>query len=81
MPQLKLFNTPNHNQLGGGGAAGSYPQQQPLGLIEHLQSTQQVSGENEEVKSDKLAYYSKLYSGSHAKIPLPTANSIIPKKY
>ena len=40
-----------------------------------------MKGDNEEIKSDKLAYYSKLYSGSHAKIPLPTANSIIPKKY
>ena len=30
--------------------------------------------------TEKLAYYSKVYSGSHAKIPLPTATSIISTK-
>jgi hypothetical protein len=42
----------------------------------------ETSGGEEKKDSDtKIAYFSKLYSGSHAKIPLPTANSIIPNKH
>jgi hypothetical protein len=53
-----------------------------MGLENQLLKKFENSAGAEEKKDSetKIAYLSKLYSGSHAKIPLPTANSIVPKK-
>jgi|LauGreDrversion4_2_1035121.scaffolds.fasta_scaffold379863_1 hypothetical protein len=51
-----------------------------MGLENQLLKKFENSAGAEEKKDSetKIAYLSKLYSGSHAKIPLPTANSIVP---
>jgi hypothetical protein len=36
--------------------------------------------DDEDEEREQLAYYPKVYSGSHAKIPIPTATSIISGK-